>query len=153
MIVESVNHISSTKSIDPIPERISAVLELFEGPLAEIKFPDINSESLAECAEFARMIKNDINRIEIELSQKRDELRQALDELGNKAARALAYAKIYASGDEELEELVAPLNVAKPRVERPKRGRRKKEKSNSESRSQHLLLVESGEEEKTALND
>jgi hypothetical protein len=110
-------------------------LDLFEGPLADVRFPDVDRESL--------------HAAEIEVEQRRAELQRALEAvqlaraeledahatLFDQARRAHAYATIYAEADDELRAALAGITLEQREPAPKKRGRPAKGKGKQASLS------------------
>ena len=125
---------------DPIPQAARAVLDLFRGALADVRFPDVDRSTIdraaleqsegalldAQCA---------LEDAEAALERARAVVAEHTALLSAKTARALAYAKVFAEGDTELRERLDAISVgAQGKREKsvaeasaaPKRTRRKK---------------------------
>jgi hypothetical protein len=97
---------------------IQSVLELFKGPLSNVRFADIDAEGLARVAAEVEAAGSEVQRQEDELTTLRQTLAQRQEALLVLAQQALAYARVYAENDEPLlEELnrIALPRSAKPR--------------------------------------
>jgi hypothetical protein len=97
---------------------IQSVLELFKGPLSNVRFADIDAEGLARVAAEVEAAGSEVQRQEEELATLRQTLAQRQEALLVLAQQALAYARVYAENDEPLlEELnrIALPRSAKPR--------------------------------------
>lgn len=101
---------------DPISGFVHSVIELFGGPLAAVRFPDADHASLTSLAATAREAQREVEALEASLEEARASTRAAQEALHDHATRALAYARVFATGQAELEE--ALLSVRAPgRVE------------------------------------
>jgi hypothetical protein len=83
----------------PIQEAIRPVLELFATELSDVRFPDIDLAVLRETAASVAAQVDAVARAEEALAEARAILVQCEQALASKAARALAYARVYAEGD------------------------------------------------------
>jgi hypothetical protein len=97
----------------PLPENLPPfareVLELFVRQLPDLKFPGVDLAVLeAHAAELA-VAQAEVERVEAELEQARAEAAIRAVTLTTVAQRALAYARIYAEGDPELEVQVTEI--------------------------------------------
>jgi len=102
---------------------IHAVIELFQGPLAEVRFADVDASALANLARAAEAAAADLAQHEAQLSEMRQVLADRQDALLVLAQRGLAYARVYAEHDEALSEQLARINLpkaSKPRKASPK---------------------------------
>lgn len=94
---------------ESMPPFARDVLELFARQLPELKFPGVDVEVLrAHAAELAEA-QAEVERVEGQLEQARAEAAIRAVTLTTMAQRALAYARIYAEGDAELEAQVAEI--------------------------------------------
>jgi hypothetical protein len=85
------------------------VLELFARQLPDLKFPGIDLAVLEAHAAQLAEAQGEVERVEAELEQARAEAAVRALTLTTVAQRALAYARIYAEGDAELEAQVAEI--------------------------------------------
>lgn len=109
---------------DPIPAPIQALLALFEGELAAVKFPDVDREILGKDAARVREAASEVARAEAALEDARRAHLESMDILVQRCQRALAYARVFAEGNPavaaKLEALSPPGRSARrPRVEAP----------------------------------
>jgi hypothetical protein len=103
----------------PLTQPLQAVVSLFEGPLSGVRFADVDAAGLSKLAAEVARTATELEQQEAKLSQLRQELSQRQDALHTLAQQALAYARIYAEGD---DELVAQLNdIALPRASKPRK--------------------------------
>jgi hypothetical protein len=97
---------------------LQAVVALFRGPLQNVRFGDIDAAGLSTLAQEVEGAAADVQAHEAKLSELRQLLSQKQEALLGLAQQALAYARIYAEGDEalsaELNEIALP-RAAKPR--------------------------------------
>jgi hypothetical protein len=100
---------SDTAFADPT----DAVLTLFAEDLASIKFPDVDSASLLAAADDVARAQDALAACEAELQAAHTLLAARRDVLQQKAARALAYARIYAESNEALREKVDSIWLAR----------------------------------------
>lgn len=82
----------------PIDPPLLALLALFEGPLAEVRFPDVDRSSLAALAQQVRERASLVEAAEAALVEARVSLRAAREALAQHGERALAYARVYSAG-------------------------------------------------------
>ncbi len=103
----------------PLTQPLQAVVSLFEGPLSGVRFADVDAAGLSKLAAEVARTATELEQQEAKLSQLRQELSQRQEALHTLAQQALAYARIYAEGD---DELVAQLNdIALPRAGKPRK--------------------------------
>lgn len=96
---------------DPISPFVHGVLGLFDGTLSDVRFPDVDRDSLSALAAAAREAQCEVEALEAALEAARARTRGAQELLGEHAGRALAYARVFATGQPELEEALAALRV------------------------------------------
>ncbi len=89
---------------DPTPPLGHDVLALFRGPFADVRFPDVDRTSLESDARALLLRQAEVEALESELERARHDTREAAAVLNANAARALAYAKVFAMGQPPLEE-------------------------------------------------
>ena len=76
-----------------------AVLDLFTTDLAHVQFPDMSREVLETAASDVSLALEELGAAEALLEHAHQKLLARQGELAQKAARALAYAKVYAETD------------------------------------------------------
>ena len=85
------------------------MIELFRGPLADVRFPDADRTSLEALANAACESQCEVEVLEAALEAARGRTRTAQDTLADHASRALAYARVFSHGQAELEEAIVAL--------------------------------------------
>ena len=112
--------IQSTGQI-PLPPAIEALLEIFAGDLAEVHFPGIDAAVLDQAVERVRECSVGVGHAEAALELARAALGESEEALGQKAQRALAYARVFAEDDADLsgrlDALALPRTVRRARVD------------------------------------
>lgn len=93
---------------------LQAVLQLFQGPLADVRFADIDAAGLASIAAEVESAADAVAQQEAQLSELRQTLVERQDALLLLAQRALAYARVYAEHDEALTEQLARISLPRP---------------------------------------
>jgi hypothetical protein len=83
---------------------IQSVLALFKGPLAQVRFADIDAAGLAALAVDVESAAVDVQTQEAKLAELRQGLAQRQEALLVLAQQALAYARVYAETDDALLE-------------------------------------------------
>lgn len=106
-----------------IPEPLKALLGLFDTDFADVKFPDVDAQTLAAAARSVLSAAQCVSEAEAALEKARGELHEQQEALLQKAQRALAYAKVYAEDSPELTEklqlISLPRSQRKARAEAP----------------------------------
>jgi hypothetical protein len=104
------------------PEAVQAVLELFKGPLADVRFADVDASGLESVTVEVERALAAVQEQEAHLAALRLTLGERQEALLSLAHRALAYARVYAESDEALS---ARLNaISLPRVAKPRKSAR-----------------------------
>lgn len=106
---------------DPISTSVRSLIELFHNELPDLKFPDMDGDLLRRSADEVMNAADAVAAAEAALEQSRSRLADQQEALAQRAQRALAYLRIYAEGQAELEERLDAVNL--PRLaRRPLRG-------------------------------
>jgi hypothetical protein len=98
---------AATSNREAITAPIQEVLALFEGPLKGVSFPGINLEAFEGTFRKVEEKAKEVEKAQAALEAARGALQEAHQEVLQQAKRALAYAWVYAEGN---EELLAKLN-------------------------------------------
>ncbi|HEX2872948.1 MAG TPA: hypothetical protein VHP33_16920 [Polyangiaceae bacterium] len=98
---------------------VQAVLDLFQGPLADVRFADVDAAGLANLAAAVDSAAGEVARQEAQLAELRQTLVERQDALLLLAQRAVAYARVYAEHDEALTEQLARITL--PRAAKPRK--------------------------------
>lgn len=85
-------------SFDPISPFCHDVLGLFRGPFAQVRFPDLDRSSLEGEAQALLAAQLEVESLERALDEARQRTREAGAVLTASATRALAYARVFTSG-------------------------------------------------------
>jgi hypothetical protein len=94
---------------DPVPSLAQDVIALFEDALAGVRFPELDHERLEHMAAAARAAQLELERIEGELLQAQACVAEHAASLLACAERGLAYARVFAEGNDALSARVAQL--------------------------------------------
>lgn len=132
----------SRQDKEVIPQPLSEIIALYADVLADVAFPDVDAASLEAGAEVVRGLETELAALEAQVTERRAALRAALGQLEVQARRGLAYARIYAEGDEALGRRIAELRLAAPKPEAAPAARRGRRRRASEGGGQPLLPVE-----------
>lgn len=92
----------SPSAVSPIASAVQAVLDLFDGELGDLKFPDLDQSVLQEAAIAVHEKAEAQARAEAALLAARESLQESQEALLHRCQRALAYARIYAEDNAEL---------------------------------------------------
>jgi hypothetical protein len=111
----------------PIPDAVRAVLALFEGPLAEVRFPQVDRDSLGEQVAIVEQRRAELQRALEAVQVARAALDREQDALLDQARRAHAYASVFAAGDAALTERLVEITFdGRAPAPAKKRGRKPK---------------------------
>ncbi|RKH23492.1 hypothetical protein D7Y13_28080 [Corallococcus praedator] len=99
---------------DSISPALRGLLELFATDLADVKFPDVDTEVLGEAAVQVRQKAEAVARAQAALDAARQALNESQESLLQKGQRALAYAKVFAEDDAELGAKLEAIHLPRP---------------------------------------
>lgn len=127
---------SSDPANDVVPSDVGEFLDVYAEELPDVRFPDVDRASLEALAAQVRERAAELMRLHEEVRQAREALDQAQDELRKAACRGLAYAKIYADGNEDLSARLADINLsANSQIERVEKKAKRQAKSKGKSKA------------------
>jgi len=106
--------------IDAIPAPIRTLLDLFTTSLADVRFADVDGQTLGRSAAEVEAATEAVASAQATLDAAREVLQLKQDVLLQRAQAALAYARVYAEGDEALGSQLD--GVSLPRSTRRSRG-------------------------------
>jgi len=109
----------SLMSAKAIPAPIQTLLDLFTTCLADVRFADVDGQTLARCAAEVDVADDAVAAAQSALDSARETLQEKQDALLHQAQRALAYARVYAESDEALGGRLEAITL--PRVTRRSR--------------------------------
>ena len=130
---------------DPTPPLGHDVLALFRGPFADVRFPDVDRTSLEADARALLLRQAEAESLERELERARHDTREAAAVLNASAARALAYAKVFAMGQPHLEEALRSVRAGQGEAT-SERGLKKRRGRPSSHAGDQLPMVTSAAE-------
>jgi multidrug efflux pump subunit AcrA (membrane-fusion protein) len=104
---------SPTPKIDVTPALARQVIDLYTVELADVRFPDLDLSALLLAQAELSAAQLEVERVEAQLADKREVLEERSQALLAKSERALAYARVYAQGDEELAPRIAEIGRRK----------------------------------------
>lgn len=114
-----------SESHDETPVISPALLDLlavFEGPLAEVKFPGVDSATLRTLVDQVRSSSEKLEALRSQFEGLQSALTEAQTKLVRAAEQGLGYARVYAAGDPELSERLAGITLTTG--EEPRRRRK-----------------------------
>jgi hypothetical protein len=97
-----------------IPLPIQVLLDLFNGCLAEVRFADLDGQTLARCAAEVDSAAISMATAQLNLDAARQALHDKQEALLQRAQRALAYARVYAEADEGLARQLDAVSLPRP---------------------------------------
>lgn len=106
---------SPTPLIDVTPTLARQVIDLYSVELADVRFPDLDLSALLYAQAELHAAQLEVERVEAELADKRLKLEERSQALVSKAERALAYARVFAQGDEDLAPRLADIGLGRKR--------------------------------------
>jgi hypothetical protein len=129
----------------PIPDSVRAVLELFDGPLADVRFPKVDRESLAEQVAVVEHRRAELQRalelVQVARATLEHEQRSLLDQ----ARQAHAYASVFAAGDPELVDQLRAIDFdGRSPAPATKRGRKPKHAQTQTSLAERRSVARAG---------
>jgi multidrug efflux pump subunit AcrA (membrane-fusion protein) len=101
----------------PVPTR--ALLDPFTTSLADVRFADVDGQTLARYAAGVEAAAEAVAAAQLALDATREALQEKQDALLQQAQRALAYARVYAESDEALSGRLEAVSL--PRATRRSR--------------------------------
>ncbi|WP_428267509.1 hypothetical protein [Haliangium sp.] len=124
---------SNSGTNDPIPADIAEFLELYEQRLDGVQFPDVSRDRLRELSARACAEAEALEALHEQVRVQRQALDRARAALRRAAERGLAYAKVYADGDEPLAAELGALRLAHGGEAKPARKRRTRGKAKAKA--------------------
>lgn len=97
-----------------VPAPIQTLLELFTTTLAEVRFADLDGQTLARCAAEVETAAVAVATAQRVLDAAREALQDKQEVLLQRAQRALAYARVYAESDEALSRQLDAVSLPRP---------------------------------------
>jgi hypothetical protein len=98
---------------NPIPTAVKELLALFDGPLADVRFPDVDGATLREQVASVDAAVKDVEAAAAAWAEAKRTVDARLETLLQKAQRTLAYARVYAEDKPELDAQLAALILPK----------------------------------------
>jgi hypothetical protein len=103
---------------DALPAPLQTLLELFTTSLAEVRFADVDAQTLVRLAADAEAALAVVSSAEAALSVAREVLVERQEALLQQGHRALAYARVYAENDDALTERLSAIALPRARKAR-----------------------------------
>ena len=103
-----------------IPAPIQTLLKLFTTSLGDVRFADVDGQTLGRCAAEVETAAVGVAAAQAALDAARESLQQKQDALLQMAQCALAYARVYGESDEaltsQLDAVSLPRSTRRPRA-------------------------------------
>jgi hypothetical protein len=106
---------------NPIPAPTQHLLDLFDGPLRDVRFPDADVERLTQSVAEIHSAHEALVRAQREVDAAQQRLLEAQDSAGKQTDRTLAYVRIYATDKPELLAALGDVTARRGRG-RPRKG-------------------------------
>jgi hypothetical protein len=100
--------------MEAIPPPVQSLLDLFATALAEVRFGDIDAQTLARAAADVHSAAAVVTAAQAALDEARRTLLELEETLLNHAHRAAAYARVYAENDAALSDRVNAIALPRP---------------------------------------
>ena len=117
--------------LSDVPAPAREVLSLFAGPLAGVRFPDVDADALGALAQEVAARAATLEDARQALQRARAGLEESQRAILSAADKGLAYARVFTGGQGELGERVEQLLAARASAKAPRRGRRRKRAGSS----------------------
>jgi hypothetical protein len=119
----STSSLPSSVALDRVDEPVSVplreVLALFDEALQDVRFPDVDGGALHAGAQAVATAHAELRQLEAAVESARRRLDEAQEVLLHKAQRAVAYARVFADGDEGLTARLDAITLPRGRGLRP----------------------------------
>ncbi|MCP4503338.1 MAG: hypothetical protein GY822_25665 [Deltaproteobacteria bacterium] len=114
-------------ALNPIPQPICALIELFSSTLRDVKFPGVDEKVLSALSDEVHHASADLEKAQAAVEAARLALDEKQKDLRKKAQHGLSYARVFADGDLELQKELAEISlVSSPKAPRKTTRKRKK---------------------------
>jgi hypothetical protein len=100
--------------MDAIPSPIQSLLDLFASALVEVRFADVDAQTLARAAADVQAAAAVVSTAQAALDDARHALQERQESLLAHAQRAVAYARVFAENDEALSERLGAIALPRP---------------------------------------
>jgi hypothetical protein len=103
-----------------IPLPIQTLLDIFSACLTDLRFGDIDGQTLALSASDVESAASAVAAAQVTLDTAREALQEKQDALLRQAQRALAHARVHAEGDESLSGRLEAVSLPRLAARRPR---------------------------------
>jgi hypothetical protein len=104
-------------SADPVSPALLDLLAVFEGPLADVQFPGVDQAALRGLVDQVRGHASELDLLRAQLDALHGQLGEARARLLRTAEQGLAYARVYAADDPELDARLADIHLGGGKAE------------------------------------
>jgi hypothetical protein len=134
---------------NPISPSVQDLITLFKKDLAAVVFPDVSLETLESLTEKVKSSAKELQDALSRAESARESLEAGQNELLAKAVRGLAYAKVFAEGNDDLLEKICKINLGKA-ARSPKKNVSEKPKSEKSQEETAQEAIEKSDDKKSA---
>lgn len=115
---------TAAEAPDPVSPAVLDLLAVFAGPLADVQFPGVDRDTLQALVDQVRENAHKLDALRAQLDALHAHLTDARTRLQRTAEQGLAYARVYAAADPELEARLADIALTAPgKASEPRRRR------------------------------
>jgi len=100
-----------SETADPVSPALLDLLAVFEGPLAEVQFPGVDLGVLRGLVDQVRGHAHELDQMRAQLDALHNHLSEARLRLLRTAEQGLAYARVFAADDPELDARLADIHL------------------------------------------
>lgn len=105
---------SLAEAPDPVSPAVLDLLAVFEGPLADVQFPGVDRGTLRALVDEVRESAHALDLLRAQLDTLHGRLTDTRARMMRTAEQGLAYARVYAADDPDLEARLADITLAGP---------------------------------------
>ncbi|MDC0669086.1 hypothetical protein [Nannocystis radixulma] len=106
-----------SETADPVSPALLDLLAVFEGPLAEVQFPGVDQGVLRGLVDQVRGHAHELDQLRAQLDALHNQLTEARLRLLRTAEQGLAYARVFAADDPELDARLADIHLGGGKTE------------------------------------
>jgi hypothetical protein len=106
-----------SETADPVSPALLDLLAVFEGPLAEVQFPGVDQGVLRGLVDQVRGHAHELDQLRAQLDALHNQLTEARLRLLRTAEQGLAYARVFAAEDPELDARLADIHLGSGKAE------------------------------------
>lgn len=114
-VVAEVSVVADAPAVEAVPDPVApgvvSLMEVFDGPLEGVRFPDVDHEILSTGCDAVRAADAEVRRLFDELEAAQVHLAEVRANLHRTAERGLAYARVFADDSEEVIEALDAVDL------------------------------------------